>query len=284
MMTVRLKSLPADLVRFGITPRKIARRIWPDTECPRVVCNCLPKSGTHLIERALSLHPRLYRKLLPTIRGRNCKRLGGMRTLCHNLRPGQALITHLHCRPEYLEVFQDTDAHAIFLIRDPRDVFLSLAHFMTTHKSDRMRDIVARLGKNLPAIFRLLIEGDEEGNVTPFPMSLESYAGWLESDVHLVRFEDLIGAHGGGSDEVQAESLDKLYRYLGVPLAPERIAALQNKLFSAHSPTFRKGAIGQWREHIPKDILQEFHRVCGRWIDLYGYGDAAPVTMHTETT
>jgi len=44
--------------RFGLSPRKLVARIGNRTE-PPILCVSLPKAGTHLLERALCLHPRL---------------------------------------------------------------------------------------------------------------------------------------------------------------------------------------------------------------------------------
>ena len=55
-----------DLKRFGMTPDKIWRRRGrPDL--PKIFCVSVPKSGTHLLERVLCLHPRLYRKFMSTL-------------------------------------------------------------------------------------------------------------------------------------------------------------------------------------------------------------------------
>ena len=65
------------LERFGLSPGKLPKRL-SDQGAPRVFCVSIPKSGTHLLERALCLHPALYRKLVPTISGANVAKFGGL--------------------------------------------------------------------------------------------------------------------------------------------------------------------------------------------------------------
>src|SRR2546427_9566314 len=121
-----IDSVPLDrwtFERFGLTPGKLARRV-ADTGAPRVFCISIPKAGTHLLERALCLHPRLYRKLLPTFNDNNIRRWGGLGTVLAKLRPGQILISHLHFRPEYRSLLHAGGIRCIFLIRDPRDIIV----------------------------------------------------------------------------------------------------------------------------------------------------------------
>src|SRR3954468_24326538 len=87
------------LQRFGLSPTKAPRRVLNRTE-PRVFVDSVPKSGTHLLERALCLHPRLYRALVPTLHEANMRDRGGFEAIVGRLRPGQILVAHLDYQPE----------------------------------------------------------------------------------------------------------------------------------------------------------------------------------------
>src|SRR5207237_5238920 len=96
-------SVPLDrwtLRRFGLTPGKLVRRA-SDRDAPRVFCVSIPKAGTHLLERALCLHPRLYRKLLPTVADDNIGRWCGFDNLLRRIRPGEVVASHLRFAPAY---------------------------------------------------------------------------------------------------------------------------------------------------------------------------------------
>src|SRR5262249_47770326 len=82
------------LERFGLSPGKLPRRI-ADPGAPRVFCVSIPKSGTHLLERALCLHPALYRKFVPTVSGENIGKWNGLEGLVGRIRPGQVVVSHL---------------------------------------------------------------------------------------------------------------------------------------------------------------------------------------------
>ena len=58
----------------------------------------------------------------------------------------------------------------------------------------------------------------------------------------IIRFEDLVGAQGGGSDEVQKQVLLEIGRHLEFELSDQDIRFIQKRLFGG-TPTFREGQI-----------------------------------------
>src|SRR6266542_3538406 len=127
-----------DVRRFGLTPSKLVRRVH-DPGAPRVFCVSIPKAGTHLLERALCLHPELYRKLIPTVIPRNVERWGGMEGLARRIRPGQVVVSHIKWDPAHPRVLQAAGVHTVFLVRDPRDIVVSYTHYATSDKDHRFR-------------------------------------------------------------------------------------------------------------------------------------------------
>jgi hypothetical protein len=105
--TCEIVRLPAALARrrwtlerFGLTPRKFVARVRNRTE-PRVLCVSLPKAGTHLLERALCLHPRMYRRFIPTVSEGRLTGSHSFNALLDSLHPGQIVLCHLAFTPEY---------------------------------------------------------------------------------------------------------------------------------------------------------------------------------------
>jgi hypothetical protein len=250
--------------RFGLTPRKLVSRVSA-AGLPKVLCVSLPKAGTHLIERAVCLHPRLYRPMLPTL---NPENVGpeGLEGVVDKLRPGQVVVAHLPFDAGYASLLGGTKV--FFVIRDPRDIAVSLAHYIEG-SGDHPLHPAYNERPDVRARIELAILGDSEAR-PPAP-SLESvlagFAGWLESGALVVRYEDLIGVRGGGDDGAQARTIAAIYEHLGLEI-PSR---LPERLFSSASPTFRKGAIGQWREHFDPGLAELFQRAAGRWPEAYGY-------------
>jgi hypothetical protein len=251
--------------RFGLTPRKLLAR--GASALPKVLCVSLPKAGTHLVERALCLHPRLYRKIVPTLNPANVGQRGGLAGLLASLRPGQVLLAHLPFDPSSPELLEREGVKALFVVRDPRDIVVSLAHYIGARGDHPLHSAYA--GRDVRARIELAILGDSEAR-PPAP-SIESllagFAGWLESGALVVRFEDLVGERGGGDAGAQARTVDAVYAHLGLESSPELAA----RTFSDLSPTFRKGSIGQWREHFDPELEALLEREAGRWMEVYGY-------------
>src|SRR2546427_9474244 len=216
------------LERFGFTPAKLARRAAPG-KGPKVFCVSVPKAGTHLLERALCLHPQLYRKLLPTIRSNNLERHGGIERVVARLKPGQLAMSHLHFDPTADELFGRSGVGSVFLIRDPRDMVVSEAFYLvsgdTRHRLHRMFAEQATMKDRI----MLLLRGDPEHGVVATGRKLERYAGWLDSQALVVRFEDLVGAAGGGDDDARTLALRAVFEHLGLASDDELVAGIGDR-------------------------------------------------------
>ena len=249
--------------RFGLTPRKLAARAG-GAGLPRVLVVSLPKAGTHLVERAVCLHPQLHRSLRRTLNPENMQH--GLRAALGELRPGQVALAHIPFDASYAALLEDV--RTLFAIRDPRDIAVSLAHYIGGRGDHPLHFAYSERPDERSRI-ELAILGDADAR-PPAP-SLESllagFSGWLDSSALVVRFEELIGTRGGGDDASQHRTLGAIYDHLGLEPPPR----LSERLFSSASPTFRKGRIGQWRESFDPDLEELFERAAGSWMEIYGY-------------
>ncbi len=121
-----------NLQRFGFTPKTIGKRFQKNG--PLVFCTCIPKSGTHLLERILCQHPILYRKLLPTINNYNIRKYGNLEALIKSMKPCQILMSHVKHSEINRQVLEKINLKTIFLFRDPRDILVSRAFFILKRK------------------------------------------------------------------------------------------------------------------------------------------------------
>lgn len=260
------------LYRFGLSPRKWPARLLNRNQ-PKVLSVSVPKSGTHLVERALCLHPRLYRRILPTIKSNNTERWGDLERLLSRLRAGQVVVGHLPFEGGYPDVIARHGASALFLIRDPRDVVISEAHYVASSTSHRVHELFARQ-PTLKDSLLLIIRGDVEHGWLPMAEKLERYEGWLDSGALVLRFEDLIGSSGGGDDDRQRASLRAMFEHIGLPVDDAFLSHVAERIFSNRSPTFRKGLIGGWQEAFDDQVREEFDRTAGPYLERYGYAPA----------
>lgn len=236
-------------------------------------CVSIPKAGTHLLERALCLHPRLYRKVLPTVSDETIDKYGDLGGLLERVRQGQVIVSHLRFDPEYPSILARREAHAIFLIREPRDIVVSQVHYVSKTGGHRHHDAFAA-EPGMKEKLRLAIAGDPAAGVASIRERLDAYAGWLGSGCLVVRFEDLIGPDGGGDRPSQLRALGSIYRFLGLKADEAFIGSVGDVLFSPASPTFRKGSIGQWRNVFDPELETLIADRAGESMMRYGYEGA----------
>jgi hypothetical protein len=269
-----LRSVPLSawsVQRFGLSPTKLRYRA-ANQGAPRVLCVSIPKAGTHLLERALCLHPRLYRKLLPTVSDENIARWGGLDGLLSRVHPGQIVASHLRFRDVYPGIIDARSVRAIFLTRDPRDIVVSQVHYVAKRVDHRHHEVFSAI----PALnqrLKVAIEGDPAHHVVPLAEKLDAFAGWLDVAL-VVRFEDLIGPQGGGDAERQRETLRSIYRFLEMPIADGMLDSIGDALFSSASPTFRSGGVGGWRDAFDPGTVDLFDAEVGDRLRPYGYGSS----------
>lgn len=271
-MTTIAKSLQRQLwtiERFGMRPGDLQYRLF-DRTAPKVFCVSIPKAGTHLLERAICLHPRVYRKAQPTIGDGNVVRWKNLDQILSRLHPGQALFSHLSFRPEFPALLDQHSVRGVFLMRDPRDTVVSQTHFVTREVKHRQHGVFAEQGSQHDRLM-LSIVGDPARGVLGIAERLDRYAGWLSSGCLGVRFEDLVGP-GGGGDAVRQETVVRdIYRHLGLPDDEVLVRSVCDRLFSSDSPTFRKGSIGGWRDSFDPELEEAFERAVEGRLQLYGY-------------
>ncbi len=260
-----LDRLTWDASRFGITPSGVAARVLR-ADGPSLISISLPKAGTHLLERALCLHPKVYRRFVPTLYPYNLPKLGGLGELVANQRPHELLVGHLPFDAEHADLIAASGTRAFFVVRDPRDILVSHVNYITGYKAHNWHEVVMA-EPDTPARLRLLIEGRERPpRIHGIGEYLESYGGWLDTDAAVIRYEDLVGER---SDRLGA--LSRIYAHAGLELDDAALGDRADRLISSASPTFRRGATGQGREHFDAELELLFEEAAGPHLERYGY-------------
>jgi hypothetical protein len=155
---------------------------------------------------------------------------------------------HFVFDPELHRRARDAGISIVFLYRDPRACLASLAHFLLDRHEPA--SLARRLpGRDLSTVLRFLVEGDAEA--PPFEDFYTPYDGWREAEgVTTLRFEDVIGPRGGGSDEAQHAVLTSLAERIGWHGEPARLATAIGRTFNPSAGTFRRGTIDGWQDDL----------------------------------
>ena len=262
-----------------------------------VFANGIWKSGNHLLIKILgrvgfddanfgiassSLHGRYYiaRQVLrgallrrdPIMVGLDATAAVSDRWIRRQLHAhrGACIGGHAAYSDHLLALLHEAGVFPIQIVRDPRDVVCSFSHWIV-----RRPDYYAFPAfKDLSVDQRMLalIRGGRSGKVF-----LESLAtvmdrsfGWLTrpDEVLVVKFEDLVGAEGGGSRQRQDEAIASIVRWVGV--RGSSISEISADLFGG-TATFRRGQTNTWKDEFSDEVTAVFRSIVGDRLSEWGY-------------
>jgi hypothetical protein len=271
-----------------------------EAERPRLFLNSIPKAGAHLVERALT-GLGCVRGQGPlgsaTVIGRNQWSKGltrgpwltsdlvlvgielpapvkasWLRRRLDRVRPGRHLRGHAQ-HTGYLEaLLRERNYRMIHVVRDPRDVVVSHAHYMLARSWHPFHRFYESLG-DLKSRMEFSITGGRIAGVGYLASIAERYhlmEGWLRYPGALtVRFEDLVGRQGGGANDRQREALRRICDL--AEIEPRSLDEVATSIFG-ESSTFRRGRIGGFSEVFDDRLSALFEDVWGSNNDVWGYG------------
>lgn len=256
---------------------------------PRVLATSMPKAGTHLLSSLLRNFPRLMfsgrHHALRNFRILDTPGAAGEpprfdwakveRSLAA-VNKGQFMTAHFAPLPELMAILERLDYRVVNIIRDPRDVVVSSTYYLASLKRHFLHD---RINAQYPTVEdRLMavivgIPADGSGRgLPPVGRRISRYRQWIDQALtYVCRFERLIGASGGGSAEEQMQEIELIGAHIDRPMTKEAAAAVADRTWSPESSTFRKGMIGDWKNHFTDDHKQAFKEQAGDQLIELGY-------------
>lgn len=269
------------LREFGISPTKVFSRLLTPPVGP-VFANSLPKAGTNLLSRALSFVPPAYRVPVRTL---SVPRFSSDRIerIIRGLKRNQIVTAHVGFQESLAVALRESGVRHILIFRDPRDVLVSAAYYIGEMDRDhagysllskmtlpeRIDFLLARHDIRDPKIDDL---SRSHSHALNFPDEVSSFVKWLPcDDVLLVKYENLVGPGGGGKMDLQVEELSRMAAFLAWDVKLERLEAIAARLYYTKAKTFRKGALGAWREVLSVEQVGAVKAAFGNDIVRLGY-------------
>jgi len=273
-MKIRSYLGPSNLARFPVPLTR--REIYASLHSPKVIANSMPKAGTHLLTRVLELLPVFVpRWTYHALVNKDTK----LYQKIFKIRQGQYVSGHLTWNQELIDVLNEANIKTLFIIRDLRDIAFSNAYYINRNKSHRLHTYFKSLNSDDERLMASIVGVSEKllEDGLRSPSLGENAAGfmpWLDEKNCLpVCFEDLIGSSGDGQDHKQVETIRAIANYLNLDHSEEQIIQIAKNVFYKKSRTFRKGTIGDWRNHFTNEHKQAFKDVCGDILIKMGYAD-----------
>jgi hypothetical protein len=266
----------------GVTAYRFVARAMIFGSGPPVLANSIPKAGTHLLTSLLSRLPRMM------FSGRHYAfpefaPLGSMepdwtlvKRALSSVNKGQFATAHFPSRPQLSSLLGTLGYRTVFMLRDPRDIVISNAFYISRskrhHRYERFNREFADTSECIMACITGLPSDKSGPALDSIGQRVREYLPWVdEPTTYACRFEDLIGASGGGAIERQRREIETIAAHVGHPLSTEQVGRLARSIWSPRSPTFRQGEIGDWRNHFTGSHKVAFKTQAGRELIALGY-------------
>jgi len=246
---------------------------------PPVLCNSFPKSGTHLLLQILEALPGIknygtFIASTPAITLKERSKQKHLR-LIDGIIPGEVVQSHLYYSEEYQQKLDDKNCIHYFIYRDPRDVVVSDAYYLTySYKIHRMHRYFAKeLHNDEQRITAAIVGVPDSGRNYHYPDILtrfNKYIDWLKSpQVMSIRYEDLVGS----SRDIFLRKI--VHRYIekrNVSIGIDTIIKdIKRNINPQKSHTFRKGGTGGWKNVFTEEQRELFKEICGDLLIELGY-------------
>ena len=252
----------------------LINRLRADYPGPRILANSIPKAGTHLLARCLTLLPGITDSGL-RLRGR--VRYESLEARLRLVGGGCFIPAHVYYTAHREQLLSDLGFRIVLIIRDPRDIVVSHYHYVTYgSRRHQLRDYYRALPDD-PARLMTSITGiqqthsDSSIRLRDIESRYRSFLTWENHGACVMRFENMVGPRGGGSYEAQHLDIRRLAEHLGVQLEENDVQHIASNMFHRGSTTFRKGMIGDWKRHLTPEHRVAFKDIAGQLLIDLGY-------------
>ena len=272
-----------------------------DIKSTRILVNSLPKSGTHLLTRAVELfgyHDYAenikkseqktpvnfdYREVKNALNQTSLKAQGAIsigslsplyvspsvfQQWLEPVQPKEYIVGHISYSPSLFPLLTDLNYRHLFIIRDPRAVLPSLLSFILNPQGIPKKHFLEADLKQMSQDQRLdfILEGGYAAKaattVKSFAQVYRDMLNWRkESSCLIIRFEELVGELGGGSKEKQKQAVKNIATYLQHPF-DDRIINKLDTIYNPSSPTFRLGQVNSWKSSMPPKTIERLTAYC----------------------
>ncbi|WP_318618918.1 sulfotransferase domain-containing protein [Priestia megaterium] len=239
----------------------------------------VPKSGTHLLQQILNGIPYTSndindaeKKFFVDHHPQDIEIYKDHFYRLAHLQAGEFGVGHMFYSEKYAYMLKRLNLKHVFIYRDPRDVLISLIHFIPKHWIEHplYNDFNKSITNNKERIMTL-IHGTE-AKWPNFDKWNRPFYNWIgKPNTLAISFESLMN-----SIESRRNCMMTIVQYLweedsGTLPIEKIIDAMEANINPGKSRTFREGKIASWKEEFDNEIKEAFKKVAGDLLIDFGY-------------
>lgn len=218
----------------------------------------IPKSGTHMMAKCL--RHLTGRDIINVSEFTDVGAAALPRNQHHEIYRG-----HIRHTPQAGEFFSNNKFKGLLMMRDPRDQLVSMTYWIVLRPEAHPEE--AARYKADPSYFNEVLMERIKGIKDYY----QPFLPWLSHPrFYTVRFENLVGARGGGKQSLQFKELYNIAKHLNVSRRVDKLKRCSKSLFGG-TATFRKGQIGSWKRHFKPEHKEKFKEIAGQLLIDLGY-------------
>lgn len=240
-----------------------------------ILVNSIPKSGTNLLKNIVLSIPGTLGSGVDlslaneTTTGEEC--LAYLQEKIGKPIPGSVYVGHVPYSEKVERWLRDNNVKQLFIYRDPRDVCVSLYHYIMKNKEKKHAyyNMYNSFGSNDLRLMRAIVgygNGEKEFNCSADSIPsinhlYEAYVPWVqhnESEILSVRYEDLVS-----EVLLQDKIIENIIFFVNPYIKNTgHLREVKKKgMDPTKSHTFRKGCKGEWKNEFESAHIEAFKKV-----------------------
>jgi len=218
----------------------------------------IPKCGTNLLMKCIKL---LTKKRFVRITEKQI-----LDNALPKLEANQYYFDHAIYTKQINSILKNKKAKIIFIYRDPRDSIISGAYYKLQHAGIAKK----KYDPNIK-VDKQKFNQQIDDSIIISTINYNKSINWAsEKNVCAIKFENLVGAKGNGSQQLQEMEIKKICNFLNINPTKESFDRCINNLFGS-SFTFRNGKIGDWKNYFSNEQKKLFKKIGGNLLIKLGY-------------
>lgn len=235
-----------------------------------VVTITIPKSGTNLLLKCLKSiqGKKSFNNIAAFIHGNHVYDEDSVYWIHHWKMPLDEY-KYLGPTKNKIDFFKGNNIKIVLILRDPRQHIIALLR--SIKKTINPKNIEFGI-RNFPKLLYDQSVFNDTFDYKDINACYEDYLKWRDEypNVHLVRFENLVGEKGGGDAISQYEEVVGLMEFLNKEAKIESAQEIANQLFGG-TKTFKVGKIDSWKQYYSDKNKETFKEVAGDLLIKLGY-------------